>query len=167
MTFWSGHGTHLRLLSCLERSGCCHGSLQRMGWPNHHLVTFTEYGFWILASHSQRPEYDNHPIFNILDFEYASAYSKWYSSFKFPAIRFWKVFAILQIMGRPTHPPWTRCKYRVFWTFVPLSCMSNFQMPTALSKTKIGIIKWLYILWIWPEKYFSAQKSKKILPFIF
>ena len=60
--------------------------------------------FWILASHSQRPEYDNHPIFNILDFEYASAYSKWYSSFKFPAIRFWKVFAILQMMGWPTHP---------------------------------------------------------------
>ena len=33
-----------------------------------------------------------------------SAYSKLYSSFKFPALRFWKVFAPLQMMGWPTHP---------------------------------------------------------------
>ena len=45
--------------------------------------------------------------------------------------------------------------------------MSDFQLPAALSKTKIGILKWLYILWIWPEKYFSAQKNQKFLPFIF
>ena len=36
MTFRSGHGTHLRLISSLERWGSCQGSLQRMGWPTHH-----------------------------------------------------------------------------------------------------------------------------------
>ena len=30
--------------------------------------------------------------------------NKWYSRFKFPALRFWKVFATLQMMGWPTHP---------------------------------------------------------------
>ena len=40
MTFWSGHGNHLRLISSLERWGSCQGSLQRMGcWPTHHLVS--------------------------------------------------------------------------------------------------------------------------------
>ena len=37
MTLQSGHGTHLILISSLEHWGCCHGSLQRMGWPTHHL----------------------------------------------------------------------------------------------------------------------------------
>ena len=58
-------------------------------------------------------------------------------------------------------------KTPIFGDFVFLWNLSNFQMPTALSKTKIGIIKWLYILWIWPEKYFSAQKSQNFLPFIY
>ena len=39
MTFRSGHGTHFRLISSLERWGSCQGSLQRMGWPTHHLVS--------------------------------------------------------------------------------------------------------------------------------
>ena len=58
-------------------------------------------------------------------------------------------------------------KTSIFEDFVFLWNLSNFQMLTALSKTKIGIIKWLCILWIWPEKYFSAPKSQIYLPFIY
>ena len=86
---------------------------------------------------------------------------------KFLGPFWWHLTPVQLDLKRRIKAPWTRCKYRVFWTFVPLSCMSNFQMPTALSKTKIGIIKWLYILWIWPENYFSAQKIQNFLPFIF
>ena len=55
----------------------------------------------------------------------------------------------------------------IFGHFVLLWNLFNFQMPTALSKTKVGIIKWLYTLWIWPEKYFYAQKSQNFLSFIY
>ena len=48
----------------------------------------------------------------------------------------------------------------IFEDFVLLWNLSNFQMPTALSKTKIGIIKWLHTLWIWPEKYFLTRKAR-------
>ena len=78
-------------------------------------------------------------------------------------------FFISDVMGHTLHPG---CqvgigKNPIFGDFVLLWILSNFQLPTALSKTKIGIIKWLHILWIWPEKYFSAQKNQKFLPFIF
>ena len=42
------------------------------------------------------------------------------------------------------------------WTF---SSMSFFLKPAAHSTMKIGIKKWLYILWICLEKYFWAKKT--------
>ena len=40
----------------------------------------------MLDSHSQRPDYDYHPIVKIHDFECPLAYSKWYSDFKCPSL---------------------------------------------------------------------------------
>ena len=59
-------------------------------------------------------------------------------------------------------PLWISCRYRLFGLFweLLLCCMSNFQLPTALSKTKIGIIKWLHILWIDLKNIFLPKKIK-------
>ena len=51
--------------------------------------------------------------------------------------------------------------------FAIFSRLSQLLQPIALFKTKIGIMKWCHIFWIWPEKNFCEFFCEKNLLFIF
>ena len=86
----------------------------------------------------------------------------------------WYTLYLLDIPWLPQINPFFAI-FIALMIFAIFSRLSQLLQPIALFKTKMGVMKWCHIFWIWPEKkfvnfflrkiYFSFSKPKSSLDF--